>query len=696
MPHPSEYILKHHYHAATRPYDPGNSTKLIEEIQISQCMFALWQSAPPGIYLLVSDALHDEMVCSSSINVPAPPYLIPDLFIMLFHDDNSFWSRTCYTATSVAALDLLLDVQSYFLLPLVAASMLLVTAGTAFIVAVLLILTVAVLDLARDSSLAVVGLAINVSLLGNHDHRSTVPSSFIKLMNALSLSLVRFRDVKYKKALYINRAFRRICFYLLLLCWFPTVFAAGKDAPNMSFFEYFLPGVKHWNGIPFHDFRRIWWVALCAALGTISQDSYTLLQTANNQDLGSPGNPGTAGQTTQSNSRNHRLFGAILNYIEPHSWIYRYASANFANDGRGLFTFLHNYGHLPYTPEQRVKLENEWTEATMAKVGIKFKHDAVFLWAEYVNDLGSKLNKSERDKRVKYLAGFPDAFDVMIVPERAAGAVGNYTHPAVYPAHFPAALAGNAHPHAGQPDILATANAFYSEWSRMIDKGLIKGVPKGLAYSARHSPPQHLVEQAEQSDDSEDESANMARTRVSATTVCGVCGGVGHAGNIDGLGMCLTARLNHRIPSSVLSGIQYPDGYNPPHFLHRPRPSGPSTSSRPFDRGTRLPPPRHAPRSALRSRAAEREESPPSPTIDDDEDAAAQFAGRRHNDRRPDNRDRKPKPRRAQPKARASERQEQPPLEPEAELRRTAESSESDVDEHQSRLAVTFADMQFP
>ena len=51
---------------------------------------------------------------------------------------------------------------------------------------------------------------------------------------------------------------------------------------------------------------------------------------------------------------------------------------------------------------------------------------------------------------------------------------------------------------------------------------------------------------------------------------------------------------------------------------------------------------------------------------------------------------------RAQPKARASERQEQPPLEPEAELHRTAESSESDVDEHQSRLAVTFADMQFP
>ena len=146
--------------------------------------------------------------------------------------------------------------------------------------------------------------------------------------------------------------------------------------------------------------------------------------------------------------------------------------------------------------------------------------------------MADKLNKSERDKRVKYLAGFPASFDVMIVAERSRGAVGSYTHPANYPAYHP--NAGTPHPHAGQPDIIATAHAFYSEWARMIDKGMIKAVPKGMAYQADHSrsssherprsqPPTHYPASSRdhgyrstQSDGSSDdgEHANMARAQV--------------------------------------------------------------------------------------------------------------------------------------------------------------------------------------
>ena len=39
-------------------------------------------------------------------------------------------------------------------------------------------------------------------------------------------------------------------------------------------------------------------------------------------------------------TRNHRLFGAILNYIEATSYLYHYVSTNFNNDGRGLFQYL--------------------------------------------------------------------------------------------------------------------------------------------------------------------------------------------------------------------------------------------------------------------------------------------------------------------------------------------------------------------
>ena len=131
-----------------------------------------------------------------------------------------------------------------------------------------------------------------------------------------------------------------LCVSMTLISLVPVGDAAGKDHPSTNTLEYFLPGVFRWDGVPFHDFRRIWWVALCAALGSVSQDSYSLLQTARDEDLGSPGTGGTAAQRVQSDNRNQRLFGAILNYIEATSYIYRYASANFNNNGRGLFDYL--------------------------------------------------------------------------------------------------------------------------------------------------------------------------------------------------------------------------------------------------------------------------------------------------------------------------------------------------------------------
>ena len=481
-----------------------------------------------------------------------------------------------------------------------------------------------------------------------------------------------------------------------MLTYLPVALAAGSETPKVTLQEYFLPGVTRWDGIPYHDFRRVWWVALCAALGNINQEGWSLLQTARNQDLGSTGNPGTTGQAVQSANRNQRLFGAILNYIEATSMIYRYVSATFANDGRGLFNYLYQEGHLPYTSEQRTSLENEWTDATMARVGIRFTADAVFRWASYVDDLASKLNKSERDKRVKYLAGFPASFDVMIVPERARGAVGSYTHPANYPAHHP--QAGTAHPNAGQPDIMAIAHGFYSEWARMIDKGMIKTVPKGMAYQVRdtharitgtlhgrRTPPRHHGYRSTYSDasssDDDGERANMARERINSRTVCGICGGIGHAGKVDGVGTCLTARLGNRIPHGDLARMTYPDGYNPPRFMHKPKPSRPSSS-------------RDTPRP--RARAAEREQLSES---SHDDEAAAQTQSRRPHSRAPKphhrNSSRRPQPRRARHVDDESHI-DPPPTEPPQTSDRSAESHESDHDEHHSRLAVAFESIEFP
>ena len=178
-----------------------------------------------------------------------------------------------------------------------------------------------------------------------------------------------------------------------------------------------------------------------------------------------------------------------------------------------------------------------------------------------MNVLADKLGKTEHEKRVKYLAGFPNSFDVLVVAERARPGNGSYVHPANYPAHHP--QAGDAHPLAGQPDIVATATAFYGEWARMCNEGLIKTIPKGFArrvYSDGDSG-------------SDDEHANMARDRSTPKTVCLVCGGLGHASKVDGVGTCLTAKLGVHVPREHLSQIKYPEllGYKAPYAMWQPK-----------------------------------------------------------------------------------------------------------------------------
>ena len=48
-----------------------------------------------------------------------------------------------------------------------------------------------------------------------------------------------------------------------------------------------------WNGVPYHDFRRVWFATLIVALGSIFQEVWTLIQVARDEDLGGPSNPGT-------------------------------------------------------------------------------------------------------------------------------------------------------------------------------------------------------------------------------------------------------------------------------------------------------------------------------------------------------------------------------------------------------------------
>ena len=210
---------------------------------------------------------------------------------------------------------------------------------------------------------------------------------------------------------------------LAILSYIPLVVAPN---PNHVKDYDVLPGMRRWNGIPFHEFATTWWIALGVALGSIAQDGWTLLQTAQGVDQGAPGQGGNAQQQQQSANRNVRLFNCILNYINTTSSIYRYVVANFALDGRGLYQYLAVYGILNYSPEEVQQMEAEWEEANMSKVEIVYDVNAPFEWEEWVKNMQRKLGKTNAQARTKYLRGFPSSFNLVIVPEQMAPGNGNY------------------------------------------------------------------------------------------------------------------------------------------------------------------------------------------------------------------------------------------------------------------------------
>jgi hypothetical protein len=236
----------------------------------------------------------------------------------------------------------------------------------------------------------------------------------------------------------------------------------------------------------------------------------------------------------------------------------------FPNDGHGLFVWLREYGKLEYDDTTKLELMNEWDEATMAKVGIKFTPNAIWEWLEYVETLGDKLGRSLAQRRRKLLAGFPESFDVITSPERLKPDPGTYVLPAVYPAYHP--KSGQPDPNAGRPDLYALCKAYYPEWHYRIKSGQIKSVPRGSVYEIR----EHAADYSEHDDDAYDDDSDrealyssVSRRQITSKSVCGVCGGRGHYGRVEGMD-CLTKQLGIQIPRSELALTKYPSGISYP------------------------------------------------------------------------------------------------------------------------------------
>ena len=462
------------------------------------------------------------------------------------------------------------------------------------------------------------GLAALVVLSLSH---MVPPVEIMRMLVILVTSGMLMNSISAMKHQMIGKIFRAAfsisttSLFSIIVCM--NVFIGSTEAvnPNMQKDYDTLPGMKMWDGKPYYEFRIKWWLALIGALGSIFQEGWTLIQTANGVDVGGPNGPvnPTPAQQSQRTNRNLRLFYCILNYISPKSTIHRMARTTFGGDGMGLFNYLYTFGHMPYTRRQLNARDAAWKEATIETLKIPIDENTVYSWYEWVEEQGNKLAKTSVAKREKFLDGFPESFDHIVIPERSSvmnGGHGTHICPINYPAHYPVALAGQPHPQAGEPDTERLAQQFTYDWQDFILMGKIR--PKrALAVEQVRSIPEDMVFQlAAEAGPSDDERhakfedlmqirpsekgkafqiieyaddklcLAVKKDSITAKTVCMTCGGRGHVSRVDGM-TCMTLTLGVEVPKDVVKQVTYPDGVTFPVFKPRPGPGRGGPSARP-------------------------------------------------------------------------------------------------------------------
>jgi len=280
-----------------------------------------------------------------------------------------------------------------------------------------------------------------------------------------------------------------------------------------------------YHGFPMIDFREKIMIPLNIGLASVSVSGWTLLSKAEDRDaagnLGTPPRAGaSAQQIVESDQRNERLFGVILNYIAE-GWLYRHLVRYFAGDGLSVYIFLPQYGNLALPQYIITAREAHWNDMTMEKLRFPFSGIGYWKWLDAVLIQGERLNKSAMQIRQKFVDGLPSFFtsigssitkDNTLVIAATFGAHPVFT--------YPAAIRTTATLHPGGPDTARLAHKYFEDFlkacathSREVPSGAVYVIEEDFAGSICH--------------ESEDQ-VNLLASDVTPATRCNLCGGDSH------------------------------------------------------------------------------------------------------------------------------------------------------------------------
>ena len=343
-----------------------------------------------------------------------------------------------------------------------------------------------------------------------------------------------------------NRFAKTMTFTVLCILFLHMVPSVDGVNPNVQKDYDELPAMGNikWDGIPSPYFMEQFYDPLMNALGSVSENGATLFMTALGIDPGgtAPGaNPiyAMAPQNVrqQSAMRNRKLFACVMNYILATASIYVFMQRNFRNDGMSAVRYIRQFGYIPFAESILKRMRIEWDELTLTglikRMQKPLSSRSIFDLVENIHERARRLNETNINKKIKFLDALPSIMTHIRSKEKLNRVHAGYAFPNLYPPNFPAHLAGQPHPSAGEPDIDRLARMYSAEWTALIVEGHIKpektgilnaiGEYDGLFDQSQVGPSTSLTLAPDGAIISP-----IMFSKVTPTTECLLCGGFGH------------------------------------------------------------------------------------------------------------------------------------------------------------------------
>ena len=288
----------------------------------------------------------------------------------------------------------------------------------------------------------------------------------------------------------------------------------------------------------------------------------------------------------------------------------------FNDDGIAALTFIaqDDIGNIPLHPSVIDEMENEWIAMNMENSNIPISANCILEWGNLIRRKAKEFPtaKTNLDMYNKFLNGLPPQLQNKVMDERESPNA-NFVIAANYVAPHP--NAGNAHPQAGEKDIVKLVAYFNRLWTNLVTRKLVRlpaanaALDENANYAGRgkgNGKGNRLNGKGKGKGKGDGGGrGNGTPTPIRAMNdkvCCYKCGGLGHVARIKATdGSWIYCATQTQISADILNGIQYP------HI--------PSAQER---------------RASQAQRANEAQPEEPEPTTEeeqeDPEDVSAQFA----------------------------------------------------------------------